>query len=478
MLPLHLKPFGPAYPFSPAQQAGLFEFIDAITDAIADISIELPATFFPPLHISRMHDDGAGKPGVIRIKDANDVTVFDSAECVKTISNWGDYYVIQWIGTSGASVGSLCRLVGRSAVHLTINSAWVTTSALRDVFTVTVSYSTPYSLPTYANSGATFDGLILDPMTATVRPPRLDSVTVGTETITDATINISPGYNAAWRSVAAPQRAGAIPNSKIYVDLLGGGGLGFPPDCNSTSPLLRYLGGVGADQYGGIRLSATDCYSAYVSAPIVNDVAEPPAATITLRNDCKPCYECSAFESVYTAMRVMNDRLLVLGGRGDAINNTYNLMRARWLKEKACRESKPVRVMLLGSDAGGGNTWVTAVVTFGNSAGTCLGRVGINLHWNLSAGVSIPSLDITQTRRYLAQAGRPQPYTLGGAWPDYTGSWDYVPAGNAVRVKAVFLFPAAAAGSWVQLTATPFINDAPPNADQSWTDTLVLGIPS
>lgn len=495
MLPLSLKPFGAIYPFSPTANDKVFAFIDAMSDAIADIALDVSGQFAMPLRVTSISSDGSGKINVLIISDANDAVVFDSTICASNTTYWNsDYYVIEWVNTSDADAGSepdddtadpdhdtryVCRLVGRQAVPIDISTSQVVIGMVtHTIFTVTISYLSPNVRPTYSDGVIGDAALILDPMTTTFRPARVDSIAVNDQVGQTGVVNIAPGYSAAWRSVAAPLQVGQIQQSKVYVDLTGGGGLGFPLDCTASDPLLRFLGGVGGDKYGGLRLSATDCYSVYVSSPIVNNVAEPPAATLNMRNDCQPCYKCSAFEAVYNAMRVMSSKFMILGQRGDAVNQKYNTMRSRWLDQKACRESKPVRVLLLSSDAGGGNTWVTAVVTFGNSSGTCLGQIGVNMRWSVSAGVGAPSLDYTQTRRYLAQAGRPQPYSLGGVWPNYTADWDFVPAGNAVRIKAVFLFPAVAAGSWVQLTATPVINGVSGTPDQSWTDTIVLGIPS
>jgi hypothetical protein len=263
----------------------------------------------------------------------------------------------------------------------------------------------------------------------------------------------------------------------VYLSLAGGSGLGFPPGCGGEDPVLRELGGVNANNSGTIQLDVAGCYSLYTPATISNDEGTVTANSLTLRNDCGTCTPCSAYEAVYNAMRRLNDSFLGIGSRVDSINSKYRTLRNRWLVQKTCRESSPVRVLLVAGDGGDGKTWVKAVVTYGNNTGTCVGQVAVRLDWTTSAGVTAPTLYTQNTRRSMATNARPHPYALGGSWPTYTADWDYVPPGNPVRVTADFLFDYVTPGSWVKLTATPLINGIEV-ADAAWEDVVILGIPT
>lgn len=396
------------------------------------------------------------------IKDANDVTIFDSREADSyRQSDFGTRLRIhEWIQVDT----SVCRIVQ----HTQFEDA-------EDV------YSIPYIIsPTNG---------ILDERVSQLLPRRVTSLTANFTTMRES-VQLVSGYNTVLTpgddSISVPgqglpsalipritpsfsNRPTLRPRQKITLSAHAGSGLGAFPGCDDEAIYIERINAVPPDSDGDFLLSAGECY--YVRQPdtvLADDLrTRDTPATLKIGNDCGPCCECIEFAQTYKGVRRLWDKFNTLGNTAEDARDLFKINLRRWASQKECREGSPLRLAsavtavgdalyvdisgaicnttdacLLDLDLTIGLVWICDVGSSESSMGDP--EPPINVGGQCVEGMedeeragSSPSVgpqecntSVTKTRIRARQ-----PYQPEGSWPCYKFHWDEVDSGRSVNFK-------------------------------------------
>lgn len=364
-------------------------------EGVEDLFLFLDRPVAPPVRLDTPTASSSwslGSTPNFRFLDDTGAVVFDAAAAAYTTADWGSGFVLhRW------EVGD------ESLVILVREEAGL-------------------SLP---------DSGVLDERTWDSARPALTSLVVNGQEVDAGRVVFESGYNLDLTAAGG----------RITVAATPGGGSGVVEDCTPTRPPLRTVSRVAPDRNGNLRLSANDCL-AITAAP----------ARLTVRGDCPQCAPCAAFENVYKALKKIDVKGADLGSRASTIRDAYAEAVSRWNAEKACRESRPLKVTAV-AYAAGTRRCAAIMVTFCNSTKVCLVDMTLALHWVPSRPGLTADVYPNSTTIYR-QNGLASVYTLSGAWPDWSAGWGSVDAGRTVRLKFSVCFDGELPGDFADLTAT------------------------
>jgi hypothetical protein len=256
----------------------------------------------------------------------------------------------------------------------------------------------------------------------------------------------------------------------VLLEAVPGAGLGQYPGCETT-PVLRRINGVTANESGNLRLDALECYR--LERPIATSDPEAsgevglleytymgPARNIRLQpaalkisNDCGPCCECDDFVNVYEAIRKISNRYAELGRRAELVRDQYRENITRWESQRECRRANLLQVAML--PLGPCRLAVAASLCNGTSEPLLDAQLTLDFSASSLAGCIVCASTFRRGNvdpYRNVPPSRLMPYKLGGEWPIFTANFDCINEGENGYVTFVLQFPGCSPSDTVSLT--------------------------
>jgi hypothetical protein len=449
--------------------------------------------FTLPFRILRLYGFGSLAPASgpwtpthdydVVVVDAEDNVVFDSSAADHfNESDWPlsspRLKVLEWIGDT-----AVCRL--------TFHTQWSDGD-------VAAGLDQDYSLYLEPESAE------LDGRTLLRVPPRVRSIRVGPTTIAGSKLVLDSGFNAAWREVDLNEelsafrlslddlgidadspirtlRPGTRSSRRIMLSAVPGDGLGTVPGCEDVEPVLKKLGKATPDESGNLLLDGEGCLKVQRPVGLVSHTprqfrylsnvlsAEQSAAAIEIGNDCGPCCPCDYFVRTYKGIASQWERWKSLAQDTGEIRDQHRENIARWVAEKSCRESNPLRVVLLSEY----NCKAAVGGLYCNTNKCCAAPLVLRFTFQYYRGGSPLSLDgFTCNQAEIdgspqRRAGRAhlqgESYALAGQWPVYEAILDYADPQDSSRVSFRACLPDCVEGDSVQVWVSAHFPDMNPS---------------
>jgi hypothetical protein len=379
-----------------------------------------------------------------------DVLVYDRNNQVAFDSTAGDYVVRNWTTSlrihQWTATGSVMRLIQ----HVGWPDNW--------------EASRTYQTHIVPEDG-TLDSRIVDR-----QPKKLRSFTVGVTGGIKNNVVFQGGFNielidegtfqelAATNSVVVSPDATGIGGDRsghrITIDGEPGSGLGRFPGCSDVASEILTINGVGANAVGDFHIDASRCY--WLERPGAVTQVSPRIITVTpntlqLHADCKPCADCDDFVAVKRAIDILWAEWLSLGARAERVRDIYSDNRLRFLQDQQCRTSKVQRLTVRAGPGG----FINVGYAFCNFRDDCEGPLEVKFDITTSGTVSDIRPVTYQVFKNDLPGGTMEPYTLGGAFPQFTAFWDVVNRKQAARVTFLLHACDAVDGDTFTIVATP-----------------------
>lgn len=264
--------------------------------------------------------------------------------------------------------------------------------------------------------------------------------------------------------------AAVFESAPVFLSAAPGSGLGRYPDCDTDNPPIRRVNGVRPDERGNLVITGRDCVSVYrpvdeyrPPVPVEDgphvlgwpDVALPPEATITVRDDCDPCCTCNDYERVALGMRRLWDQFKGIGQRLEAVRDDYLVMRDRMLALRDCLRNVPVSISAFAS-----NGAVDIFAVFCSTSGDCKYGVKLDLTFAHSRG------EVAEFSPEAYHASNPETGELlendlpANHWPTLRHTWAYARPNQLLRVHVRLIFDVRS-GDTLALTAQAYLSGTP-----------------
>lgn len=420
---------GQSYPF--------VESTGELSEWITDFSLSYRddrCRFEPPFRLAWFYNAGGvenspigGAPTPVHdfdllVLDAEDREVFRSTTAAFRAEIWGDAWLsLEWISDTAH-----CRVLVTSD-YTNRNRHWGPENAYLDIRTLTRE------------------------------PPRVRSITVGTRVFDSDELEWRAGYNLEMEAQLAASNPGGRRRQRIVMSAVPGAGIGRFPACDEQDLVIRTINGIPPADDGTFRVELDSCFRWLRPHWITGEdprTASITSATVQLRNDCLPCCDCEDYIRVYKAITRLWDRVR---SAYEAIDNTrenYAEIVQRWLDQKECRESNPLRLTAIPACPCVLN--VSAVLC--NTTDQCLVDTELRITGQMLAGGEVVPLDqgimadvVLGSTIRGTRTGQ-EPYVLGGEWPIYSVYFDAISPGESVWVLFQLTFPNCEASQSVKLT--------------------------
>ena len=429
----------------------------------------------------------------ILIKDANDITVFDSSLCGTgndsdnlvpyATSVWYDRLVIiEWTNASQDTVCRCTKFIG-----------W-------DSYSTDYQDYDEYIVPDAIDPDDTPGG-ILDPRTYNKLPLRVRSLKVrkvygDLGTVLQGSILLRSNYNVELQVNSTdialgdmnledfglvstePVGKGSRLKNRISITSEPGLGTGTYPSCDpdDTSSPLRRLNSAKGDDKQNIILDAGDgCIRLQRPLELVGDcprsfefdgTAAGYSDTVAPHihrfiNDCSSCCDCDYFARTYQGLKRRWFAYQQIATDAVAARDQFKDNVTRWHYQKLCREGNPIVIVLrilpdCKADIG---------ITFGNTSACCLLSVHVRLTFEYYNGVKwveyplseddkcdVASIQFAEVKTPETKEG-PIPYELIGEFPVVDLVTDYMPASSTFQIGLKACFPGCVLGSKVRVSA-------------------------
>jgi hypothetical protein len=256
----------------------------------------------------------AGDTWTVTDADAGVVATFDAGDAVTRA--WGDRTVYEWAGDDA---------VMRAVVQ-----------------------GTP------AGEG------VLDARTYDRLPARVTAFRVGLVRVT-GNVKFEAGFNVDLSGAAPEEPAdGGRYRPQLNIDAVAGAGAGRVDGCEELVPEVRKINQVGPDCAGNFKIEADPCFRVGPPLLVTGAMGEPRTAiaaaagltqdeaqhAVRVTSDCHPCCECDYFVRTYRGLKRQWDRWKADAAAAEAVRDTYDVNRARWLASRQCRIDNPARLVL------------------------------------------------------------------------------------------------------------------------------------
>lgn len=360
------------------------------------------------------------------IVDAEGSTVFDSTDAAAyRATNWSNRFRIhEWIGDEA---------VLRVVQHTGQND-------LEDVLTYP--------------SEQTLTDAILDERTVELWPDEVLSFIVNGQTL-QGDIEFVGGYNFETKLNSINRSSGKAHVNKIYVSAEPGSGLGREDGCVGTTEYpIRTINGVKPRDDGSFILSATDCLWFAHPGTVTkngnkNNIAYQFTNGLLLKDNCLPCCSCDDFVNTYQGIRRLYNKYSELGARATNVRNQHSSNIDRWLNQKDCRETDPVKINIMPfkvSDASGFKLGVGVC----NIDPGCRGELTLDLNFETPAGL-VGFINKDTMFAYSGSGYNPEEYQILGEWPNFKVKWLNARGQSMSKLKLDVTFarpPAPSEISW------------------------------
>ena len=365
----------------------------------------------------------------ILVVDANDDVVFDSTTSTAyRYVNWSSRFRIhEWLTSS-----AVCRVVQHTGQN-----------DLEDV----IVYP----------SSQTLSNAILDERVSELWPKEVTKIIVNGNQI-QGNVEIVGGYNFNTSLYGINKLEGSPHVNSIFVGAPPGGGEGLTPGCEeeaTQTPPVRRINQIGPSDTGAFSLMANEClwltrpgtvYTDGNKTKISFDLESINKKGMMLKNNCLPCCSCNDFVNTYKAIRRLYDTYSELGSRSAVLRDQHAENITRWLAQKTCRESSPVKISLLPFSLRE-DSCVKVAVGICNSYEACRGELEVDLNFQTPTGLA-GYINPETVFVYDSNGSKAVNYTLEGTWPDYRVRWDVVESQRLAKIKFDVVFARTPQITW------------------------------
>lgn len=357
----------------------------------------------------------------ILIIDANNDVVFDST----TSTN---YRYVNWSS--------------RFRIH-----EWITDSAVCRVVQHT-GQNDPEDVIVYPSS-QTLVNAVLDERVSELWPKEVSKIVINGNDI-QGDVEIVGGYNFTTSLYNVVKSGGKERINSIFVAAAPGSGEGLTPGCEeeaTQTPPIRRINQVGPSETGAFALMANEClwfarpgttYTSGNTRKISLDLENENKKGMMLKNNCLPCCSCDDFVNTYQAIRRLYNTYAELGRRAAVLRDQHSENITRWLSQKTCRESRPVKISLLPFKLRE-DSCVKVAVGICNSYESCRGELEVDLNFQTPSGLT-GFINPETVFAYDSNGAKATNYTLEGDWPDYRVKWPVVESQRLAKIKFDVVF--------------------------------------
>lgn len=362
----------------------------------------------------------------IIIEDEDAQVVFDTDGITPVYAEWGsDRLVILWNDSS------------RGCLQIVIRNA---------------------SVPTNVD-----ERLRLDPRTYNRLPSQLTSIATRSG-ITE----LIAGFNYRIDVEPIPVVDGQRRQTRIVFNAIPGAGEGRFSDCGEAVSPIRRIGGREAGADGNFVLDADGCFRLQRPLSIFEDEdgrianygnldlsAEDARHAIQINADCGPRCPDSYYLRVHRGMLRMWDRWKEAAQAVEQVRDDYNIIKARWDAQRACRLENPIKLVI--SPERGCKFTLGGLLC--NMTGVCLISLEMRFKVEVFDG-GVPDLGIL-TGSPCAQAvirgsfteGQ-EAYDVGGDWPQYVADFPFASPQDSSSVRFRLCIPNCTPTSSIRVTMT------------------------
>lgn len=398
------------------------------------------------------------------VKDSDGNIVFDSTQALSFYTKvWGGrLLIIEW-------KDDVNTIVCRCTIHIAWSQQDVDANRIK-------TYDTNIA-PTNA---------VLDPRTCNRLPLRVNSIRFGLNVFNGA-FELESGYNIGLQAGSPDTQfstadftlnnlltlgnrqviQGTRFKQQVLISANPGDGLGQVPGCQDSETTVKVFGGARPDSAGNINLDMDACLRTQRPVGLVS--SEPrhfqylsntqtpteAKATIEIHDDCGPCCDCDFFVRTYKGLKRQWNFWQGMATQGQAIRDQLVLNRDRWLAAKDCRESNPLRVVLLPEPS----CKVVGGAMYCNASTCCLIPLQFRFTFeHYRAGVLTSDPDFTPTACEILIDGSPQTatgeegYVWAGQWPVYDVLFDYGDPQDTSRVSFRLCMPDCNSSDNIRMT--------------------------
>jgi len=424
----------------------------------------------------------------LRVVDANGETVFDSTTADNYATKAWDsrLLIIEWIADD-----AVCRCV--------MHTAW-------EQEDIDAGLSMTYDLHIQPTNGE------LNARTLNRAPDRVRSIKVGSVTLDPGKVEIVSGYNMDIAELTAaeqytdiaemavdleefvgltskPVKTGTRAVSRIGFDAEAGNGLGRYPGCEEITPTLKEINGVRPNDAGDFTFDIGGCLRSQRPIEIVKQIPrkarvradsltdEQAASALEMHNDCLPCCDCDYYVRTYAGLKRQWNLHSDIADQMKDARTLFQEIVARWNAEKSCRETNPIRTILMsesGCKAGGG-------ASFCNNNECCAIPVVLRLTFLVNEGTVPVSEggDCLQSLINGTQFEEEEAYTLAGTWPVLEAYYDYIDPQDSASLSFRVKVPGCTEATTVQFYASIHYPDSMENPDdESCTPATEAEVPA
>jgi len=336
----------------------------------------------------------------------------------------------------------------------------------------------------------------LDNRTLTRMCNRVRSLRVGLTTLTASRVVWESGFNVgiehleegdafedisnlqatlaadlATFSVNKPLVVGKRKTERVRLTATPGDGLGQVPGCEDVVPVLKQLAGIQPDNSGNLNFELRDCLRSQRPVGLVSEEPrefrhlsfdlEPDEArsALEVHNDCIPCCDCSYYSRTYKGLKRQWNLHSDIATDAEEVRDTYQDNIDRWLAEKDCRESNPLRVVFIPhpeGKIGGGIIWC-------NTYPCCAVPVVVRFTFQVySNGEEVEDAGRDCQETEISGTGTEQGdehYTLMGSWPVYEAQYDFIDPQDKARCSFKICIKNPQPGMNAQVTTTVHFPD-------------------
>jgi hypothetical protein len=275
-------------------------------------------------------------------------------------------------------------------------------------------------------SEQTLTNAILDERTAELWPDNVLSFVVNGYPV-KGEVEFVGGYNFETKLNSITRSSGKAHVNKVYVSAEPGSGLGREEGCTGTTEYpIRAINGVKPRDDGSFILSPTDCLWFANPGTVspqdrIKHIAYQFTNGLLLKNNCLPCCSCDDFVNTYQGIRKLYNTYSALGTRATNVRNQHASNVDRWLNQKDCRETDPVKINIMPfrvSDASGFKIGVGVC----NIDPGCRGELTLDLNFETPPGLK-GFVNKDTIFAYSGSGYNPDEYQLLGGWPNYQVKW-------------------------------------------------------
>lgn len=352
--------------------------------------------------------------------------------------------------------------------------------------------SDPWVLRVVVRADLLEDGAgVLDVRTCEQSAKHVRSVRVGMLRMTGK-IQIQTGYNISLSATPiAPVDGGRLTN-QVNMDAVPGAGIGKLNGCDAAETVLRKINKVQPDCGGNFIVDFDNCFRAQLPLFMVGDQGEPRIGefsaqdltteqakhAIKIYSDCHPCCECDYYVRTYRGLKRMWDKWKEDATRAEAVRDTYNDNRKRWLESYQCRLDNPARLV-----ASTDKTCKTAIGgSFCNFTTCCVHNIEIRFTFQrYKSALLVPWTSGSITEAFISGSNTDGEEKYA---PSIVGSqvvrffFDYADPQDMSIAKMKFCTTACASDESLQVVMTVHANSPPPNPHTGDPCTITTATPT